>query len=119
MRRFDVSRNALPSPLHDEITRRLYPHRTAHVVIAIIAVLASIALPVLNSPERGSQTKDLSNAKQIALACKLFAADNDGNFRTKMARPPILRYRANFHEQIQPSACLPVPDYLPAESSFI
>ena len=51
------------------------------VVIAIIAVLASIALPVFSSvQERGAQTKDLSNAKQIALACKLYAADNEGKY---------------------------------------
>ncbi len=40
------------------------------VVISIIAVLASIALPVFTSvQERGFQTKDLSNAKQIGLVC--------------------------------------------------
>jgi prepilin-type N-terminal cleavage/methylation domain-containing protein len=54
------------------------------VVIAIIAVLASIALPAFNGvTERANQTKDLSNAKQIGLALKLFAADNDGNFPSK------------------------------------
>ena len=51
------------------------------VVIAIIAVLASLALPVFASVlARAQQTKDLSNAKQIALACKLFATDHDGKF---------------------------------------
>ena len=51
------------------------------VVIAIIAILASIALPVFSSvQERGKQTKDLSNGKQIGLACKLFATDHDGKF---------------------------------------
>ncbi len=55
------------------------------VVISIIAVLASIALPVFTSvQERGFQTKDLSNAKQIGLACKLYAADHDGLFPDKM-----------------------------------
>ena len=54
------------------------------VVISIIAVLAGIALPVYSTvQERGAQTKDLSNAKQIALACKLYAADNDGKFPDK------------------------------------
>ncbi|MEY2540556.1 MAG: type pilus assembly protein PilA, partial [Verrucomicrobiota bacterium] len=39
------------------------------IVITIIAVLASIALPAYNGvKERGDQTKDLSNAKQVALA---------------------------------------------------
>jgi prepilin-type N-terminal cleavage/methylation domain-containing protein len=51
------------------------------VVIAIIAVLASLALPVFASVlDRAKQTKDLSNAKQIGLACRLFAADHDGVF---------------------------------------
>ena len=51
------------------------------VVIAIIAVLASLALPVFSSVlDRAKQTKDLSNAKQIGLACRLFATDHDGIF---------------------------------------
>lgn len=51
------------------------------VVITIIAILAGIALPVYNNvTEKGQQTKALSNAKQIGLACKLYAGDNDGNF---------------------------------------
>jgi prepilin-type N-terminal cleavage/methylation domain-containing protein len=54
------------------------------VVITIIAILASIALPVFNGvTERANQTKDLSNAKQIGLALKLFAADNNGFFPSK------------------------------------
>ncbi|SRR6266487_5167761 len=55
------------------------------VVIAIIAILASIALPVFSSvQERGKQTKDLSNGKQIALALKQFALDNNGEFPNKI-----------------------------------
>jgi prepilin-type N-terminal cleavage/methylation domain-containing protein len=54
------------------------------VVIAIIAILASIALPVFSSvQERGKQTKDLSNGKQIVLALKQFALDNNGDFPNK------------------------------------
>ena len=62
------------------------------VVISIIAVLAGIALPVYTTvQERGAQTKDLSNAKQIALACKLYATDNDGKFPDKdgTVDPPV------------------------------
>ena len=56
------------------------------VVITIIAILASIALPVFNGvTERANQTKDLSNAKQIGLALKLFASDNNGAFPSKGA----------------------------------
>lgn len=51
------------------------------VVISIIAVLAGIALPVYTQvQERGAQTKNLSNAKQIGLGLKLYASDNEGNF---------------------------------------
>jgi prepilin-type N-terminal cleavage/methylation domain-containing protein len=51
------------------------------VVIAIIAILASLALPVFSSvQDRAKQTKDLNNAKQIGLACRLFATDHDGLF---------------------------------------
>src|SRR5438045_3317263 len=54
------------------------------VVIAIIAILASIALPAFSSvQERAKQTKDLSNGKQIALALKQFALDNNGEFPNK------------------------------------
>jgi len=54
------------------------------VVIAIIAVLASIALPAFSLvQERGKQTKDMSNGKQIALALKQFATDHNGVFPNK------------------------------------
>lgn len=62
------------------------------VVITIIAILASIALPVFNGvTERANQTKDLSNAKQVGLALKLFATDNNGNFPSKQ---PALDYNS-------------------------
>jgi prepilin-type N-terminal cleavage/methylation domain-containing protein len=51
------------------------------VVISIIAILAGIALPVFGEVQiRGAQTKALSNAKQVGLACKLFAQDYDGKY---------------------------------------
>ena len=51
------------------------------VVIAIIAILASIALPAFSAvQERAKQTKDLSNGKQVVLALKQFALDNNGVF---------------------------------------
>src|ERR1051325_7831392 len=90
------------------------------VVIAIIAVLAGIALPVYTTvQERGAQTKDLSNAKQIALACKLFAADNDGKFPDKdgqAADPPVTPLTSSSTSN-QAFACL-VPNYLPSEKLF-
>jgi prepilin-type N-terminal cleavage/methylation domain-containing protein len=54
------------------------------IVITIIAVLASIALPAFTGvKERGDQTKDLSNAKQVALALRQFAIDNNGTYPSK------------------------------------
>jgi prepilin-type N-terminal cleavage/methylation domain-containing protein len=51
------------------------------VVITIIAILASFALPAYTTvQERAQQTKDLSNAKQVGLALKQFASDNNGSF---------------------------------------
>jgi len=54
------------------------------IVIAIIAILASIALPAfIGVQERAQQTKDLSNIKQIGLCLKQFAIDNNGAFPSK------------------------------------
>jgi prepilin-type N-terminal cleavage/methylation domain-containing protein len=90
------------------------------VVISIIAVLASIALPVFTSvQERGFQTKDLSNAKQIGLACKLYAGDHDGlfpNMDGQGADPPVTPLTATDTSN-KAFACL-VPLYLPAEKLF-
>ena len=53
------------------------------VVISIIAILAGIALPVFGEVQiKGAQTKALSNAKQIGLACRLYADDHNGNYPT-------------------------------------
>jgi prepilin-type N-terminal cleavage/methylation domain-containing protein len=89
------------------------------VVISIIAVLASIALPVFTSvQERGFQTKDLSNAKQIALACKLYAGDHDGLFPDKEGDvdPPATTL-TNASTSNQAFANL-IPNYLPTEKLF-
>jgi prepilin-type N-terminal cleavage/methylation domain-containing protein len=54
------------------------------IVIAIIAILASIALPAfIGVQRRAKQTKDLSNGKQIAIALRQFALDNNGEFPSK------------------------------------
>jgi hypothetical protein len=50
------------------------------LVVLLAAVLFSISLPGGSSRIRGSEAKSLSNAKDICLACKEYAIDNDGNF---------------------------------------
>jgi prepilin-type N-terminal cleavage/methylation domain-containing protein/prepilin-type processing-associated H-X9-DG protein len=48
------------------------------VVIAIIAILAAILFPVFaQAREKARQTACLSNAKQIALGCRMYAQDYD------------------------------------------
>jgi prepilin-type N-terminal cleavage/methylation domain-containing protein/prepilin-type processing-associated H-X9-DG protein len=50
------------------------------VVVAVIAVLAAILLPVLaQARERGRQIKCLNHENQITIAAILYADDNDGN----------------------------------------
>ena len=64
------------------------------VLLVMSPILAGIALPVFGEvKERGMQTKALSEAKQVGLACKIFATDHQGKFPAKL-------------EEL-------VPDYLP------
>jgi prepilin-type N-terminal cleavage/methylation domain-containing protein len=91
------------------------------VVITIIAILASIALPVFTSvTDRANQTKNLSNAKQIALACKLFAGDHDGKFpfQNGQVDPPVdIAAPGTGSNSNQIFASL-VPAYVPTEKIF-
>lgn len=51
------------------------------VVITIIAILATAAVPVFGKMQRRARLSDsLSNAKQVALALKMYAADSGGNY---------------------------------------
>lgn len=90
------------------------------VVIAIIAILASIALPVFSSvQERGKQTKDMSNAKQIATACKVYAGDHDGKFPNQNGQvsPPVDLVFGAGNTSNQAFASL-VPEYISQEKIF-
>jgi hypothetical protein len=72
----------------------------APLIIVPAAIAAGVAMPVFGKvQEKGKATKSLSNAKQIATACKLYAIDNNGKF------PPKLQAL--------------VPDYLPDATVFV
>jgi prepilin-type N-terminal cleavage/methylation domain-containing protein len=87
------------------------------VVISIIAILAGIALPAFTAVQtKGAQTKALSNAKQIGMACKLFAGDYNGNFPlyTNVANKTLAANGSASNDVLQTL----MPDYLPDKSIF-
>ena len=89
------------------------------VVITIIAILASIALPVFNGvTERANQTKDLSNAKQIGIAAKLFASDNNGAFPSKAPAADYASAPATLPAVSNDAFWWLFPNYLTSEDIF-
>jgi prepilin-type N-terminal cleavage/methylation domain-containing protein/prepilin-type processing-associated H-X9-DG protein len=49
------------------------------IVIAVIAILATVAYPVfIGTQERAKATKDMNNLRQIGLATQTYMNDNDG-----------------------------------------
>lgn len=87
------------------------------VVIAIIAVLAGIALPVFTSVQtKGAQTKALSNGKQIGLALRLYAGDNNGIYPsfTVDANGPTTTAVSSSNDAF----CQLFPNYVKSEAIF-
>ena len=60
------------------------------VVIAVLAILMALLLPTLASArEKGWRTACLSNLRQIGLAMRAYATDNDGNIPYGPKAPPF------------------------------
>src|SRR3954463_11040020 len=89
------------------------------IVITIIAVLASIALPAYNGvKERGDQTKDLSNAKKVALALRQFAIDNNGSYPSKAPATDYAAAAATLPTTSNDAFWWLFPNYLQSEQIF-
>jgi prepilin-type N-terminal cleavage/methylation domain-containing protein len=83
------------------------------VVIAIIAILAAIAMPVYTSAiMTGQMSDDVSNIRQVALALRMYANDNNGSFpeTTNSYNQPIVTANDAFRSLI--------PTYLDNEKVF-
>src|SRR5262245_32017177 len=64
------------------------------VVVAIIAILASLLLPVLSrAKERGRRAKCMSNLRQIGVGLKMYASDHERypyfTIESTPDRPPV------------------------------
>ncbi|MBE7157774.1 MAG: type II secretion system protein [Rhodospirillales bacterium] len=85
------------------------------VVITIIGILAGIALPVFNTVQvRGQQTKSLAQAKQIGLALKVLAGDNDGVYPKNGVPATIIAAPANSNDAFSSL----FPQYTQSETIF-
>lgn len=84
-------------------------------VAFIVLTFASIALPVFNSVAvRGPETKALAQAKQIGLALKIFAGDNDGKYPGQGVPVQMTKAPTNSNAAF---ACL-FPTYTTSERIF-
>ena len=68
------------------------------VVIAIIGILAAMLLPALNKArEKSRRINCANNLKNIGLAMKTYADENDENYPTSTAAGALLGAAANLH----------------------
>lgn len=87
-------------------------------VLIVLVVLAGIAMPFKSGVStRAPQTRALANAKQIGLACKLFAGDYDGKFPTNLLGPDQKVTDTPPSSANETLAQL-IPEYIPDEKIF-
>jgi hypothetical protein len=73
--------------------------------LMMLPILAGIAIPVFNEVKlRGEETRSLSNAKQIGIACHLYAVDHNEAFPQKLDElvPDYLPDRTLFTSSLSP-----------------
>jgi prepilin-type N-terminal cleavage/methylation domain-containing protein/prepilin-type processing-associated H-X9-DG protein len=91
------------------------------VVIAIIAILAAILFPVFaQARAKARQAACLSNAKQIGLACRMYAQDYDEyNVPERVAGPrgSLISYRVNLQAYVKNKQVFVCPE-VPNLNSF-
>jgi len=74
------------------------------VVIAIIAILAALLFPVLNrAKERGKNIACVNNLKQIGIAVRMYADENDGKLPVAEPLPslPLSFHQRTFNAPIR------------------
>jgi len=88
------------------------------VAISVLAIFATLAVPsAYREYGRSSSTKALANAKQIGLACKLFAGDHDGKFPANLLDSEGKLTSTEPTNSNDALAQL-IPDYMPDEKIF-
>ncbi len=90
------------------------------IVITIIGILASTAMPAYNGiQERGKRIKSVSNVKNIVLGCRAFAADWEGLYPS--FDPDAEREGGGEDSEFSTSTDafnVLIPDYIDSESIF-
>lgn len=81
----------------------------------LVPVLAGLALPLFNTTcLKGTRTRSLAQAKQIGLALRLFAGDNEGIFPRRGVPAEIKELPANSNQAF----VVLFPTYVTAETLF-